>query len=344
MKALVLEEVGKLSIREMDVYKSLSDHEVRIRMKKVGICGSDVHFYVHGKIGSFEVKDPMILGHEGAGEIIEVGSKVSALKVGDRVCMEPGIPDFNSKATKLGIYNLDPSLTFWATPPIHGCLCEEVVHPASLTYKLPSNVSFEEGAMVEPLAIGMQAAVKASIIPGDIALVYGAGTIGVMTALAALAGGCSTVIVSDIKQEKLDLLKDIPGILINNAKENNLQATLDKQTNGWGVNIVFEASGSEIVAKEVFNHLCPGGHLVYIGMPRGPVALDIVEAQSKEIRIDTIFRYTNVYERAISLISSGKINIKPYITDHFDFSDSIQAFDYAVEPKPTSVKIMINMN
>ena len=343
MKALVLEEVGKLSIRDMDVYKSLKDDEVRIKMKNVGICGSDVHFYVHGKIGSFEVKAPMILGHEGSGEVIEVGSNITNLKVGDRVCMEPGIPNFNSKSTKLGIYNLDPTLTFWATPPIHGCLCEEVVHPGSLTYKLPSNVSFEEGAMVEPLAIGMQAAVKADIAPGDIALVYGAGTIGAMTVLSAMAGGCSKVIVSDIKQEKLNLLKDIPGVFICNSMNDDLAAIVDEQTNGWGVNLVFEASGSEAVAKEVFHHICPGGHVVYIGMPTGLVALDIVEAQSKEIRIDTLFRYANVYERAISLLSSGKINLKPFITDHYSFNDSVQAFDYAVSPKPNSVKVMINM-
>lgn len=344
MKALVLEKVGKLSIRDMNVYQSLGDNDVRIKMKNVGVCGSDVHFYVHGKIGNFVVKEPMIVGHEGSGEVIEVGRNVKHLSVGDRVCMEPGIPDFNSKATKLGIYNLDPSLTFWATPPIHGCLCEQVVHPASLTYKLPSNVSYEEGAMVEPLAIGMQAAVKAEIIPGDIALIYGAGTIGAMTTIAALAGGCSTVIVADVKQEKLDLLKNIPGVIICNSTKDSLNKIISEQTNNWGVNLVFEASGSSAVAKEIFKYVCPGGHVVYIGMPSDLVSIDIVEAQSKEIRIDTLFRYANVYERAISLLSSGKINLKPFITDHYRFEDSIAAFDYAVSPKPNSVKIMIDMD
>ena len=140
----------------------------------------------------------MVLGHEASGVIVEVGSEVKNLKVGDRVCMEPGIPDPNSKATRLGMYNLDPAVRFWATPPYHGVLRPTVVHPANFTFKLPDNISFAEGAMVEPLAVGMHAAIKAQIKPGDVAVVMGAGTIGMVTALAALAGGCSRVVITDV--------------------------------------------------------------------------------------------------------------------------------------------------
>ena len=152
----------------------------------------------------------MVLGHEAAGVVTAVGANVAHLKVGDRVCMEPGIPDFGSRQTLEGHYNLDPSVRFWATPPIHGCLTPEVVHPAALTYKLPDNVSLAEGAMVEPLAIGVYAAFKGDIRPGDIAVVAGAGTIGMMVAFAALASGCAKVIVSDIAKAKLDLIADLP--------------------------------------------------------------------------------------------------------------------------------------
>lgn len=343
MKALVLEKVKTLNIREIDVYQTLGPNDVRIKMKNVGICGSDLHFYQHGKIGPFVLKEPMILGHEGSGEIIAIGSNVQNLSIGDRVCMEPGIPNYSSRASKLGMYNLDPKLTFWATPPVHGCLCTNVVHPASLTYKLPDNVSLEEGAMVEPLAIGMYASVKADITPGDIALIFGAGTIGIMTMISALAGGCSKVIISDIRQERLDLIKNIPGCIVCNTKYENLKACIDTNTDGWGVDIAFEASGSEQVTNEIFHYICPGGHLVYIGMPNDLIKIDIVEAQSREIRIDTIFRYANVYERAIALLSSGKIDIKPFITEKFSFIESIEAFEYACSPKPSSVKIQIEM-
>ncbi|TRD15683.1 alcohol dehydrogenase catalytic domain-containing protein, partial [Palleronia caenipelagi] len=168
-QALVLEEKDRLSLREIDLPDTLGPEDVRIAIHTVGVCGSDVHYYTHGKIGPFVVTEPMVLGHEAAGTVTEVGRDVTSLAVGDRVCMEPGIPNMRSRAAKLGVYNVDPSVRFWATPPVHGCLTPSVVHPAAFTYKLPDHVSFAEGAMVEPFAIGMQAAARAKIKPGDIA-------------------------------------------------------------------------------------------------------------------------------------------------------------------------------
>ena len=173
MKALVLEKKLQLSLRDIDLPTDVKSRDVKIKMNTVGICGSDVHYYTHGKIGPFIVKEPMVLGHEGSGTIIEVGNEVSSLKVGDRVCIEPGVPDVNSKEYMKGIYNLDPKLTFWATPPDHGCLTPEVVFPSHFVFKLPDNVSYAEGAMIEPLAVGLQAAEKAKIIPGETDLVMG---------------------------------------------------------------------------------------------------------------------------------------------------------------------------
>ena len=176
-KALVLEEKRKLALREIDLPATVGSGDVRISVDTVGVCGSDVHYYTHGKIGPFVVKAPMVLGHEASGVVTEIGADVTNLTVGDRVCMEPGIPNPASKASKLGVYNVDPDVQFWATPPVHGCLTPSVVHPAAFTYRLPDNVSFAEGAMVEPFAIGMQAAARAKIKPGDVALVTGAGPI-----------------------------------------------------------------------------------------------------------------------------------------------------------------------
>src|SRR6478609_7978448 len=222
MNALVLEKVHQLTLRPMPIeYHDgpLAPHDVRIAIHTVGICGSDVHYYTHGKIGPFVVEAPMVLGHEAAGTIIEIGEGVTHLKVGDRVCMEPGIPDPNSKASRLGMYNVDPAVTFWATPPIHGVLTPFVVHPANYTFKLPDNVSFAEGAMVEPFAVGMQAATKAKITPGDTAIVMGAGPIGTMVAIAALAGGCSRVYISDLVNEKLAIAGRYEGVIPVNVRE-----------------------------------------------------------------------------------------------------------------------------
>ena len=271
-KALVLEKTRQLALREIELEDELKPTDVRIRVHTVGICGSDVHYYTHGRIGPFVVDAPMVLGHEASGTVIEVGGDVHGLAVGDRVCMEPGIPDFTSRATLLGVYNLDPAVTFWATPPIHGCLTPEVVHPAAFTFKLPDNVSFAEAAMVEPLAVGMQAAVKAKIQPGDVCVVTGAGTIGVMVALAALAGGASSVIVTDAVQEKLDIAAGYAGIVPVNISQTSVRSVVDRLCGkDWGVDVAFEASGAEAAIADVLAAVRPAGTIVLVGMPVDPV-------------------------------------------------------------------------
>ena len=341
MVSVVLEKAKELSMRDIDIPSELGPHDVRIAINTVGICGSDVHYYEHGAIGQFVVREPMVMGHEASGTVVECGSDVKHLQVGDRVCMEPGIPDPNSKATRLGIYNLDPAVRFWATPPVHGCLTPFVVHPDAFTFKLPDNVSFAEGAMVEPLAVGMHAANKAKIQPGDVAVVMGAGPIGMVTALSALAGGCSQVVMTDVIQEKLELAATFGSIVPVNITKQSVVEVVNKLTDDWGADIVFEASGNARSIASVFDPLCPAGRIVLIGMPGAPVSIDIVAAQVKEARIETIFRYAHVYPRALALLSSGKINVKPLITETFPFEESIQAFEYATHMKPTSVKTQI---
>jgi D-xylulose reductase len=244
---------------------------------------------------------------------------VQTLAVGDRVCMEPGIPDPNSRATRQGMYNLDPAVRFWATPPVHGVLRPSVVHPAAFTFKLPDNVSFAEGAMVEPLAVGMHAATKARIKPGDLAIVQGAGPIGMVTALAALAGGCSQVIMTDVQQPKLDLAATLGPITPVNVAKQSLAEIVQEMTGGWGADIVFECSGNERAAASVFEPLAPGGTVVYVGIPLQRIAYDVAGAMVKEAHVEHVFRYAHVYPRAIALMASGKLDVKPLITNHFAF-------------------------
>ncbi len=343
MKALVLEKKGTLSLRDFPVPTEVGPHDVRIGIHTVGVCGSDVHYFTHGKIGPFVVEEPMILGHEASGYILETGSAVTHLQPGDRVCMEPGIPDPNSRASKLGIYNVDPAVRFWATPPIQGCLIPEVVHPAAYSYKLPDNVSFAEGAIIEPFAIGMQSAVRARIQPGDIAAVSGSGTIGIMVALAALAGGCAKVIVADMAQPKLDIVAAYDGIEVVNIADTSLASAVAKATNYWGADVVFECSGAAPAILDLPQIVCPGGTIVLVGMPVDPVPVDIVGLQAREARIETVFRYANIYDRAINLIASGKVDLKPLISATFAFEDSIAAFERAAEQRPTDVKLQIQV-
>ena len=342
-RALVLETARQLRLRDIDLPDRLGPRDVRIGVHTVGICGSDVHYYTHGKIGPFVVKEPMVLGHEASGVITEVGAEVTHLAVGDRVCMEPGIPNMSSKATKLGVYNVDPAVRFWATPPVHGCLTPSVVHPGAFTYRLPDHVSFAEGAMVEPFAIGMQAAARARIKPGDVALVTGAGPIGVMVALAALAGGCAKVYISDLVEEKLAIAAGYDNIEPILIPRDDTAEVLRAATGGWGADVVFECAGAAASIRTALEAVAPAGCVVWVGMPVEPVPVDLVLAQSKEIRMETVFRYANMYDRAIALIGSGKVDLMPLVSSTFDFADSIAAFDRAVEARPTDVKIQIRM-
>ncbi|KRB25702.1 MULTISPECIES: NAD(P)-dependent alcohol dehydrogenase [Mesorhizobium] len=341
MRALVLEKKGELSLREIALPLDVGPDDVRIAIHTVGVCGSDVHYYTHGAIGSYVVRAPMVLGHEAAGTVVEIGSNVETFKVGDRVCMEPGVPNLSSRATKLGIYNVDPDVRFWATPPVHGVLAPYAVHPAAFTYKLPDNVSFAEGAMVEPFAIGMQAASRARIVPGDVAVVVGCGPIGIMIALAALAGGCSKVLISDFSAPKLAIAVQYAGVVPVNIGKESLADAVAAATGNWGADIVFEASGNPKAFADLFNVVRPGGAVVLVGLPVEPVALNVPAAISKEVRIETVFRYANIFDRALQLIASGKVDLKPLITGTYDFSDSIKAFERAAEGNPQDVKLQI---
>ncbi|WP_027052956.1 NAD(P)-dependent alcohol dehydrogenase [Mesorhizobium erdmanii] len=341
MRALVLEKKGELSMREIALPLDVGPDDVKIAIHTVGVCGSDVHYYTHGAIGSYVVRAPMVLGHEAAGTIVETGANVSTFKVGDRVCMEPGVPNLSSRATKLGIYNVDPDVSFWATPPVHGVLAPYAVHPAAFTYKLPDNVSFAEGAMVEPFAVGMQAASRARIVPGDVAVVVGCGPIGIMIALAALAGGCSKVLISDFSAPKLKIAAQYAGIMPVNIGEQSLVDAVAAATDNWGADIVFEASGSPKAFADLFDVVRPGGAVVLVGLPVEPVALNVPAAISKEVRIETVFRYANIFDRALQLIASGKVDLKPLITGTYDFADSIKAFERAAQGNPQDVKLQI---
>lgn len=346
MKSLVLEKQHALSLRDFPeisrAEETLGPRDVRIKLHTVGICGSDVHYYTHGRIGPFVVTEPMILGHEAAGTVIEVGRDVTHLREGDRVCMEPGIPDPTSKAARLGMYNIDPAVRFWATPPVHGILRPTCVHPADFTYRLPDSVSFAEGAMVEPLAVGVHAATKARVKPGDTALVLGAGPIGLVTALSALAAGCARVWVADLAEAKLAIAASLsPAITPIDVRTETLTQQILDETEGWGADIVFEATGNAKAAAGVFEPLAPGGCVVMIGGQPEPIQYDAGAAMVREARVENIFRYAHVFPRCVGMLASGAIDVKPLITRTFGFDDSVEAFDIAASAPPADVKMQI---
>lgn len=360
-RACVLEEVGNLQMRDIDISEPFTPRDVRIDIKSVGICGSDLHYYQHGSIGPFVVNAPMVVGHECSGVVTEVGSEVTDFKVGDRVCMEPGIPDPHSVESRKGMYNVDPKVRFWATPPYHptlladpawanghGCLRPSVVHPADFTFKIPDHVSFDEAALVEPLAVGMHACTKAQIKPGDTACVIGAGPIGILTALTALASGCAKVFLADTVAEKLQVAESlkpgqIVGIQVDPKTEKSLTKQVQEHTNGTGVEVCIECSGSVHAAPEAPGVCAPGGTLVWVGCPE-PFTIDIGDMLVRELRTESVFRYAHMYPKTINLLSTGAIDVKPIITNHFNFDDSVEAFDFMCSPPNTTIKSIIRVS
>ncbi len=341
MKALTLKEAGKTRLEDIEFNETVGEDDVLIEIRAVGVCGSDLQYYRHGRIGKNVVSKPMVLGHEGSGVVIKTGGNVKKFKIGDRVCMEPGIPRYNSKATMLGIYNVDPDVCFWATPPNHGIIRERVVHPSAFTFKLPDEVDFYCGALVEPLAIAVHSVMTAELIPGDTVLVTGGGPIGILTALVARASGCTQVIISDINQNRLDFIKQTYGLYTINSQNISVTEFVRELTDDWGCNVSFEASGSVPGSLTALECLCPKGKAVFISSPKEPIPVDITNLHRKEISIKTIFRYANCYPRAIELLKSKAINITPLITSVFPFTKAEEVFPFAVKDEE-HIKIIID--
>ena len=244
MRALVLERKLELALRDIDLPTRVGPDDVKIRVTTVGICGSDVHWYRDGPIDAKGIEAPMVLGHEASGVVEEVGANVRNLKPGDRVCMEPGIPDFRSRETRLGRYNLDRDVRFWATPPVHGCLVRHVVHPAAFTFKVPDHVTAAEAAMVEPLAVGVYAATLANVKPGDVAVVTGAGPIGIMAALAARVGRLQQGHHQRRAGPKARNRRALRRPRAGEHPDRRPQArVVADHTDGWGADLLIEASG-----------------------------------------------------------------------------------------------------
>jgi D-xylulose reductase len=244
----------------------------------------------------------------------------------------------------MGMYNIDPSVRFWATPPVHGILRPTCVHPEAFTFKLPDSVGFAEAAMVEPLAVGVHAATKARVKPGDIGLVLGAGPIGLVTALSALAAGCARVYVTDLADKKLEIAESLSRAITGvNIGDESIVERVKADTDGWGCDVVFEATGSPRAAASVFEPLAPGGCVVMIGGQSEPIAYDAGAAMVREARVENIFRYAHVFPRCVAMLASGTIDVKPLITRTFDFEDSVRAFEIAASAPPADVKMQIEL-
>ena len=343
MKAAVMTDLMKVEIKEVEAPKPKSD-EVLIKIEYVGVCGSDLHYYEHGRIGDFIVETPFILGHEAAGTVVEIGSEVKNLKVGDRVALEPGKTCGKCEFCKSGKYNLCKDVIFFATPPVDGVFQEYVAHEAGLCFKLPENVSTMEGALVEPLAVGLHAALQGGATLGQTAVVTGTGCIGLCSLLSLKAMGVSKIIVVDIMEKRLQKALELGANYVINGKDEDAVERIMELTDGKGFDLGIETAGSQITASQLIKAAKKGSTIVFVGYSAsGEMTLPIGMALDKELNFKTVFRYRNIYPMAIEAVSKGQIKVKDIVTNYFELDDIQNALDTCVKDKANVVKGVIKI-
>ena len=294
--------------------------------------------------GRFSPKLPIILGHECGGVVVEAGSKVSHLQVGDRVAVEPGVPCCKCEYCLSGRYNLCPDVNFMAATPFkRGALCRYFAYPAQMVYRLPDNVSTLEGALMEPLASGLYAAKRGKVEPGSSVVVIGAGCIGLMVLQACRARGASQVIAIDLLDNRLELAKACGATHVLNASRTDAVEDVMALTRGKGGDIVFEAGGSTHTTALTSRMVKIGGRIVLVGMTHAPVSYDFFSVVRKEAEILGVFRYANMYPLTGEAISSGQVNVKQVVSHQFAFEEVQQAFETAIHQKDEATKVMISM-
>jgi L-iditol 2-dehydrogenase len=325
--------------------------QVLVRMTRVGICGSDVEYWQHGRIGDFVLRAPMVIGHESAGVVVAVGPGVLGLSLGDRVALEPGVPCRACDQCRTGVYNLCPRMQFFATPPVDGSLCDLVLHPADFCFKLPDTVSDDGGAMCEPLSVGVHACERANVGAGSTVLVLGAGPIGLVCMLVARAIGARRVVMTDVRPERLAFALTVGAsatVLVSRNEAENI-AAVKAAVGGDNADALFdsaiECSGFESSMRTALAATRSGGTVCCVGLHDPVMNLPLMDANVREVDIRGIFRYRNTYRKCIALLETGNIDIKPLITHRFKFDSQenlIAGFEMARTGKD-AIKVMFSL-
>jgi L-iditol 2-dehydrogenase len=341
MKVAVLTEPRQIIFEERDIPVP-QEHEVLVKIEHVGICGSDLHYYEHGRIGNFVVEKPIVLGHESSGAVVAVGKRVTHLQAGDLVTLEPGYTCGKCEFCKKGLYNLCPDVVFMATPPYDGAFAEYVAFPADMAFKLPAGMGTVEGALIEPLAVGFHAANQAKAKIGDTAVVLGSGCIGLVTLMALKAMGVGTVYQVDVIASRLAKSKEIGASQVFKADEVDVVKAITDVTRGQGADIVIETAGSRITTQQTAQLVKRGGRIVLVGMaPEANIAYDFGQLLAKEASINTVFRYRNLYPAAISAVAGGLVPLQKIVTNEYSFAEIPMALEKSINDKRNSVKGII---
>ncbi|KAK2589677.1 Endo-1,4-beta-xylanase 2 [Conoideocrella luteorostrata] len=321
-----------------------TEHDVLVAINYTGICGSDVHYWEHGAIGHFVVKEPMVLGHESAGTVVDIGNAVKSLAPGDRVALEPGYPCRHCGSCLAGRYNLCRNIVFAATPPHNGTLTGFWVAPSDFCYKLPDRVSLQEGALVEPLAVAVHIVKQARITAGASVVVMGAGPVGLLCAAVAKSFGAFQVVSVDVVQTKLDCAKEMGSTHTYLSQklpaEDNAKTLLEQCDLGCGADVVIDASGAEASIQTSLHAVKMGGTFVQGGMGKPDINFPIMALCQKEVTVKGSFRYgPGDFKLAVELIANNSVDVKKLVTSIVAFQNADEAFKRAKAGQ--SLKILI---
>ncbi|AGB25522.1 theronine dehydrogenase-like Zn-dependent dehydrogenase [Mycobacterium sp. JS623] len=333
MRSAVLVEPGRIEMEERPIPKPVPG-DVLVRVSSVGVCGSDTHYYRHGRIGNFVVDAPLVLGHEAAGTIVDVGAGVDGSRIGERVSIEPQRPDPDSDETRRGHYNLCPHMRFYGTPPIDGAFCDYVTIGAGYAHRVPDSVSDDAAALCEPLSVGIAAVRKAGLDGGSRVLITGAGPIGIVLTQVARAYGATDIVVSDPDGDRRAQAKQFGATHV-------LDPTAEP-IGELGVDAFIDASGAPSAVFDGIHAVRPAGTVVLVGSGAESMELPTQLIQNRELVLTGVFRYANTWPTAIALVESGRVDLDAMVTAHFPLEKAAEALDS--DRTPGSVKSVVTVS
>ncbi|KAF2189178.1 sorbitol dehydrogenase [Zopfia rhizophila CBS 207.26] len=337
---------AKPTLEKVDKGEGLKPGEVSLYIKSTGICGSDVHFWHAGCIGPMIVKDTHILGHESAGTVLAVHPSVKTLKPGDRVAVEPNIPCHACEPCLTGRYNGCENVEFLSTPPVPGLLRRYVNHPAVWCHKLPDSMTFEDGAMLEPLSVALAGMDRAAVRLGDPVVVCGAGPIGLVTLLCCRAAGATPLVITDIDEGRLKFAKElVPSVLTHKVEFSHTPEQFAEKVielmEGVEPAIVMECTGVESSINAAIQSVKFGGKVFVIGVGKNEMKIPFMRLSTREVDLQFQYRYCNTWPKAIRLVKAGVIDMKKLVTHRYKLEEAVEAFKTAADPKTGAIKVQI---
>ncbi|MCM8816476.1 MAG: alcohol dehydrogenase catalytic domain-containing protein [Candidatus Omnitrophica bacterium] len=340
-KAAYLLGKRKFVIDEFEI-PEYGDDEVLIQIKAIGICGSDVHYFLDGRIGDQIVPEKFIIGHEATGQVVATGKNVNSVKEGDRVVIEPAIPCGKCELCITGRPNLCPYVKFLGTPPILGAFRQFIVMPEKNVVKLPETMSFAEGTLAEPLAIALYGIFLSDFRPGDSVAILGAGPIGLSVLFCCKYGGAGQIFVTELIEERAEMAKKLGADYVLLADRVNIEKEILHLTGERGVDISFECAGEQETIDQMINIAAPGGKSVIFGIPaEDRIFFDPHVVRRKQLPIISVRRSAFTTEKALLMMNKSSLKLNSIITHKFPLENIQDALEMVASKRNGVIKAII---